>query len=936
MKQGEPSSTPKKEPTETATSDAGDQPARELGSSSSNSLSPGVLKLALDAVGVGVVITDPSRKGNPIIYHNQEFEKMTGYSKEEVTGRNCRFLQGNDSSVQTINEIRKAIREQSSFKGPILNYHKDGTASWNMLTITPVCDQEGRATHFIGVQSDITQRIKNEQALKEQSEALQRFNQKFTLAQSAAQFGIWDWNIRDNELNWDEQMFRLYGMEPGKFKGIYEAWRETVHPGDKERAEGLLQEAIEGNGEFNTQFKVILPSGELRHIQSMARVFWDNSGKPIRMLGTNWDISELTTALEELEKSQKNYHDLYHDTPAMMYSTNEKGRIISVSKFWLQKMGYNRDEVHDKQFTEFLTDGAGKYAKEAMLTQFLETGYSYNVPCQFVTKPGEIIDTLLSAISEKDQAGAIIRSLFVITDITKEKQAEKKLLESQQKFKGIFDNVKDLVCLHLPDGTYQEVSPSIKAIAGYEMHELISKDPYHFFHPEDRDRIKKESHERFLRGEKDIPGIKYRFRHKKGYYVWFQTQTQVVKNAQGEVTQLITSSKDLTEEIESKNKLQELLNQEVAERTAELKASRDRLRQLSDEILNQKNLLEAVINNTSSVIFLKDLEGKYIMVNEQYKKVFHLKKVTGKTDHDIFPTDVADKLAQSDQEVVREKKLLEQEEQVPQDGEMHTYLSVKFPLFDNDGKIFSICGISTDITHEKRQQEKLKEQANELKQFAYLASHDLQEPLRIITSYMQLLEADYTDELGDDGKNYVERSVKAARRMKDLINGLLSYSRITSEAHAFKPTNLGEVMQHVLENLEITIHETQAEIQCEPLPIVAADPVQVGQLFQNLIGNAIKYQSPGQAPKISINVTRERDAYQFCVTDNGIGIDPGFQGRIFEIFQRLHTKKQYSGTGIGLAICKRIVERHGGEIWVESTPGKGSKFFFTLRKQIFT
>jgi signal transduction histidine kinase len=217
----------------------------------------------------------------------------------------------------------------------------------------------------------------------------------------------------------------------------------------------------------------------------------------------------------------------------------------------------------------------------------------------------------------------------------------------------------------------------------------------------------------------------------------------------------------------------------------------------------------------------------------------------------------------------------------------------------------------------------------ELEQFAYVVSHDLQEPLRMVKSYLQLLERDYKSRLDEDADEFIGYAVDGAARMQALIKDLLTYSRIGKEDESLDLTDCAEVLRVVLANLQMTIEKSGAVVIHSDLPTVMADKVQLIQLFQNLIGNAIKFRGD-RPPEIHIGVERSNEEWTFSVRDNGIGIDPQQTERIFMIFQRLHTSEEYKGTGIGLAICKKIVERHGGRIWVESEPGKGSTFFFTI------
>ena len=250
-------------------------------------------------------------------------------------------------------------------------------------------------------------------------------------------------------------------------------------------------------------------------------------------------------------------------------------------------------------------------------------------------------------------------------------------------------------------------------------------------------------------------------------------------------------------------------------------------------------------------------------------------------------------------------------------------------ILDEKGRIKGIRCTIQDITERKRAEEELARSNKELEQLAYVASHDLQEPLRMVTSYVQLLARRYRGKLDGDADEFIGFAVDGATRMQQLINDLLTYSRVGTRGREFEPTDCEIILGQALENLQIAIEEKRALVTHDPLPTILADNVQLGQLFQNLIGNAIKFQGP-EPPHVHVSASRNENGWVLSVRDNGIGIAPEYAERIFVIFQRLHTREKYPGTGIGLAVCKKIVERHGGRIWVESQPGKGATFYFTV------
>ena len=271
-------------------------------------------------------------------------------------------------------------------------------------------------------------------------------------------------------------------------------------------------------------------------------------------------------------------------------------------------------------------------------------------------------------------------------------------------------------------------------------------------------------------------------------------------------------------------------------------------------------------------------------------------------------------------------------------GSQPKYISSKALVNKNEeGVPIGMTGVYIDITGFTKDTEQLVIKLNEellrsnkdLEYFAYVASHDLQEPLRSVTSFTQLLEKQYGDKLDEKAHEYIRFAVDGARRMYDLLNGLLEFSRISIKEKLFSKTDMNQIVDYVIKNLSLFIDEKHVDIKSDKLPVINADMNQMVHLFQNLIVNAIKFND--SPPEVSITSETGHTHYVFCVKDNGPGIEPQYHERIFQIFQRLNPTKN-EGTGIGLAICKRIVERHGGNIWVESKPGKGSAFFFSIQK----
>jgi PAS domain S-box-containing protein len=357
---------------------------------------------------------------------------------------------------------------------------------------------------------------------------------------------------------------------------------------------------------------------------------------------------------------------------------------------------------------------------------------------------------------------------------------------------------------------------------------------------------------------------------------------------------------------------------------ADLRRSEEQYRQLFESM--------------QDVFYRTDEEGKVLIVSPSVEAVF------GYTPAEVVGKDLAETFYYEPADRPSFLALLKKQGQLRNhrtrcknhDGE-EVWVSTNARFYEDlEGRVLGVEGITRDITTQvaaeaelKRTLETLQRSNKDLEQFAYVASHDLQEPLRMITSYLQLLDRRYKGKMDSAADEFIDFAVDGAGRMRRLIDALLVYSRVGRSGEPMEPVNCDVVLDKALENLRRVVHERDAVITHDGLPEVAAMESQLVQLLQNLISNAIKFCDK-EPPKIHVSVRQENGQWVFSVKDNGLGLDPQFAERIFGVFQRLHKRDAYPGTGVGLAICKRIVQRHGGRIWVESEQGEGATFLFTI------
>ena len=511
----------------------------------------------------------------------------------------------------------------------------------------------------------------------------------------------------------------------------------------------------------------------------------------------------------------------------------------------------------------------------------------------------------------------------ISTDITRLKKIEENLKESEERLRlaqtlgnvGIWDWNTITNELHFTPELEQLYGLTPGTIKTYQ-------DWRQLTHPDDIEKIEAERDEKIANHEPF--DLEFRILHKSGQKHWLSAKGGAIYNDEGDILRVLGINEDITLRKKADKKIQDLIEQ-LQQANEEYRESEDRFHTLADNIPN--------------LAWMADADGWIFWYNKQWYEYTGttLEEMQGWGWQKVHHPDYVDSVTEEwNTKLTNEEPYDNIFPLKGKDGNYRWFLTRITPIRDAQGNLIRWFGTNTDITERiNREKEleitmdELKRSNEELERFAYVSSHDLQEPLRMVTLYSQLLERRYKDSLDDDADDFIEYIVENAKRMKYLIDDLLEYSRITSQAKEFENINLDKVLESVLSNLSIIIIENNVNVTHDSLPTVFADKNQILQVFENLITNAIKFRGK-KSPKIDISAKKSDKEWTFAVKDNGIGIKPEHQKQIFEVFKRLHTREEYPGTGIGLSIVQKIIEKHNGRIWVESEPGKGSTFYFTL------
>ena len=698
------------------------------------------------------------------------------------------------------------------------------------------------------------------------------------------------------------------------------------------------EQALMKSGQpLNREETVMIPgTSEKRWVQTTKVPLRDKQGTVVGLMGINRDITEMKQTVEALRESQALSHSLLEQLPMGIFRKDREGRFVLVNSEFCRIKGMKAEEFLGKTPLEVAAIEAAKPGATGPANTYAAVGVEHHERIMQTGKPIEMDEEYVKADGTKqflhvvklpmlDSDGKIIGTQGIQFDITERKQAEESLARERLLLRTLIDNLPD--CIYAKDtaGRKTMANPAdLKNLRCKFESEAIGKSDFDLFPPDIAEKFWADD-QLVLKGQPVLNREEFLFDEQSRKH-WLMTSKLPLRDQNGKIIGLVGIGRDITKD-------------KVAEEALD----------------RERSLLRTLIDNLPDCIYAKDAAGRKILANPADLKNLHCDseaEAIGKTDFDLFPQELAEKFWAADQKVIQGEPVINREEYVLNDkGEKHWLLTSKLPLRDQGGKIVGLVGIGRDITERKQAEDDLRsseeklrqftvqlERSNrELQDFAYVASHDLQEPLRKIVVFGERLREKNSEALGPEALDYLDRMQKAAARMQILINDLLTFSRVTTKAQPFTSVNLAEVASGVLEDLEGRIELVKGRVELGALPVIDAESLQMRQLLQNLIGNALKFRRPEEPPVVKVeaqiipdSLTPAKKLCRLTVSDNCIGFDEKYLDRIFNVFQRLHTRNEYEGTGMGLAIVRKIALYHGGDITAKSKPGQGSTFILTI------
>ncbi len=713
----------------------------------------------------------------------------------------------------------------------------------------------------------------------------------------------------------NRQWYEYSGITPGPFSE--KDCLNSLHPQDRKQALDAWHESLRTHGPYEVEYRIRRHDGEYRWHLVRAFPVLSPEGKVIRWVGTCTDINQnkkVEVTLRQLESQLRHQEERF-----VLAETASRTGIwdwdlvkdnVYYSPRYKSILGFTDEELPNlvNSFTPLLHPEDREMAWAAITSALKGDSPNYEAQFRLRHKDGQYRWILARGFVFRNDKGVAVRMSGVHLDITSYKQTALSLEATERELRRVMSSISDYLwsaeVSPLGEFKYIFFSPAVMRITGRDENYYYA-GPHRWIetiHPDDRPRLLDEW-QKLKTGQVEALEREYRIIWPDGSIRWVRDSARVTVNGatiriDGVVSE-ITDRKVASERLTQWEKIFDHAGWGVA-----ITSAKDNSIRAGNPAFAIMHGLEVEELAQTTLVSLVAPECREAML-DFLAQADALGHITYETAH------------------------------LRNDGSSFPLLADVTSVKDARGNILYRATNFQDITYLKRTETELKRKAEELarsnaelEQFAYVASHDLKEPLRMVSSYMRLLERQYKGKLSDEADQFIDFAVQGATRMYALIGDLLEFSRVGTHSRSLQNVDMNEVLELVLDNLSLAIKETKATIERVPLPTIPGEYSLLVQLLQNMIANSLKFRLG--APIIRIDAKLIDDSWVFSVQDNGIGIHPKYAEKIFVIFQRLHPRDRYTGTGIGLAICKKIVERHHGKIWMESMPGKGTTFFFSL------
>ncbi len=794
------------------------------------------------------------------------------------------------------------IKDAIEDKGPYAVEHeitrKDGTTLMVFEQGTVLFDDDKKPTGMFGTTQDITERKKAEEELVAVQKKIQ------AIFDNSAD-GIYQSTVEGKFIMANPALAKIFGYSSvGELlSSVNNIGIEIyVDPSDRER---MLNQLLKQDHIENFEAAMLTKKNEIVWINESTRVVRNDKGAILYFEGTLKDVTERKKAETALHNSEERYRQIVETAQEGIWVLDENNYTIFVNKRMCEMLGYSREEMMGRQNYDF-KDEEGK---EKAMKGIERRKKGITETAKFITKSGMAVWTTVSTNPILDEEGKYIGALGMFTDITERRKADRALVAAQKKFQAIFDNTADGIYQSTVDGKFIIANTSMARIFGYDSPDDLIQSVTNIGTQIYADPEQRKNMSAIILEQGHVEDFELQVLTKTKDIIWVSANIRIVNDEAGAISYFEGTLEDITDRKKGE-----------------------------EQLLNMSNRLQLAIDATSIGIWDWDVTNNVTVWDKEMYRIYNVdandqRAISEAWESTIHPDDLERVNRQLQAAINGESDYDTEFRIIWKDKTIHHVKGNALVQRNQAGEAVRMIGTNADITERKEAEEEILQLNQNLDQFANITAHDLQEPIRMVSGFLGLLEKKYTDVLDEQGKSYVFRAKDGADRMSILIKDLLEFSRSGNKAAKKEPVDLLTVMDLVNKDLTIVVADTKAILNIPAsLPVVTGTQSALYRLFLNLISNGIKFRKKDTPPEVALTVNELQDYWEFKLQDNGIGVAEKDQPKLFQAFQRLHRRDEYPGTGLGLVTCKKIVETHGGKIWMTSEAGKGTAFHFTINK----
>jgi PAS domain S-box-containing protein len=826
-----------------------------------------------------------------IFWYNRRWYEYTGTTLEEMQGWGWQKVHHPDHVNRVVERIKRSFETGEPWEDTFPLRSKDGRYRWFLSRALPIRDDHGGVARWFGTSTDITDNLEAQRHSREMEE---RYRALVNSASDA--FYLHDLDERILDVNEKACQSLGYSREELLKMSVPDIDRDL----DLASAQAICKQ-IQPGQPFTAYGHHRRKDGSTFPVEVMVGTV--EIGGQRLFLALARDITDRERAQAALRESEARFREILENVAVGMAQIGPDGRWLYMNQRLCDILGYSKEELLNLSFID-ITHPEDREVSQRKAADLLAGKIdSYSLEKRYLRKDGTQIWVNLTVTLQRDEQGRPLYGAGVVEDISERKRAEEALREQEAQLRNMIDSIDQLAWMARADGYIFWYNRRWYEYTGTTPEEVVGWGWQSVHDPNVLPEVLAQWNDQIRTGK---PGeMEFPLRGADGVYRTFLTRVVPVQDSRGRVVGWFGTNTNI-----------------------------DNLRRERELLMESERAFRELAETVPEFVWATDAAGKQnTYLNPQWYEYTGLSKPTGSPDTlwktAIHPDDT-EHLFEEWRKALAEGKEYESEARIRRhDGAYRWFLNRGRPVRDDHGDVVKWLGTSTDIQEQKMVEEALRRSNADLEQFAYAASHDLKEPLRMVAIYTQKLIRKYHSEGEEEPQQFARYIITGVKRLESLLEGILEYSRASHGPAELTSVDTAAVVEEIVRSLEPSLTETGAKVTCSALPTVCSSKPQLVQVFQNLISNALKYRAPDRPPRIHISAVQKGRWWKFSVSDNGIGIKPAYLEQIFGIFKRLH-KDEYPGAGVGLAISKRAIERQGGRIWAESEPGRGTTFYFTL------